>query len=148
MNIEAHPLYIYAALAVGVLLLTANAAPKILGPLGRAASEWSQRRREERIAQGAAEMSEVQKQVAFLTEQREKDKKEHEEERRELRRDQAEYRRMWAEREDRWRREWNEHIAWDYDMIHLAHSLGADPPPMPAPPFMTPDPPRSQEMEE
>lgn len=148
MNIEAHPLYIYAALAVGVLLLAANAAPKILGPIGTAASEWSQRRREERIAQGSAEMSEVQRQVAFLTEQCEKDREEHEKERSDLRKEQAEYRRRWAEREERWKNEWNEHIAWDYDMIHLALSLGADPPPMPAPRFMTPDPPRSRKMEE
>lgn len=148
MNIEAHPAYIYAALILGIVLLVANAAPKILGPIGKAASEWSQRRREARIAQGQAEMSEVQKQVAFLTEQREKDRAEHDEEQRNLRKELGNHRRAWAAREDRWRKEWNEHIAWDYDMIHLAHQLGADPPPMPAPHFMTPDPPRSTTKEE
>lgn len=146
MPIDQHPWIIYTSLVIGVLLLIVNAVPKVLGPIGTALTDWSRTRRENRIAQGQAEMSEVQMQVAFLTEQRERDRAEHAVELAEQKTEQevtkeemARYRRLWAEREQRWRTEWQNHLGWDYAMINLALKHGLEPPP-PAPPFMTPDP--------
>lgn len=148
--VETHPVMIYATLVVGVLLLIAQAAPKILGPLGKAAVEWSRSRRENRIAREQADLVDVQRQVEYLTEQRKLDRAEHAREKADdaaeldaLRAEFADYRRMWAEREARWRDEWQAHRRWDYEAQEAL--MGRKPPFDPSPPFMTPDPPTPPE---
>src|SRR5690625_6825046 len=78
-------------------------------------------------------MIDVQRQVEYLTEQRKRDRAEHErekeadaEEMEKLRREFADYRRMWAERESRWRGEWQVHRQWDYRAQEAL--LGREPP--------------------
>lgn len=136
---ESHPVMIYATLIIGVLLVVSQAVPKILGPVGAAASDWSRRRREQRIAQEDADMADLQRQVTYLTQKRAEDRAEHAREQVELKDEFAEHRRMWAEREDRWRREWHHHRQWDYQALEAL--TGRKPPFDPSPPFMTPDPP-------
>ena len=148
-----HPILVYVSLAVAVLLVIAQAVPKVLGPIGTGLAEWSRVRREKRIEARSADMIDVQRQVEYLTEQRRRDREEHDRERaadaaetEKLRAEFAEHRRTWAEREARWREEWHRHRQWDYRAQEAL--LGREPPFDIAPPFMTPDPPRSQEMEE
>ena len=140
-----HPLMVYVSLAVAVLLVIAQAVPKILGPIGTGLTEWSRQRREKRIEAREADMIDVQRQVEYLTEQRKKDRAEHEREKEadeaemeKLRREFAEYRRMWSERESRWREEWHHHRQWDYKAQEAL--IGRNPPFDISPPFMTPDP--------
>ena len=140
-----HPLMVYVSLAVAVLLVIAQAVPKILGPIGTGLTEWSRQRREKRIEAREADMIDVQRQVEYLTEQRKKDRAEHEREKEadeaemeKLRREFAEYRRMWSEREARWREEWHHHRQWDYKAQEAL--IGRNPPFDISPPFMTPDP--------
>lgn len=140
-----HPILVYVSLVVAVLLVIAQAVPKILGPIGTGMAEWARTRREKRIETRQADMIDVQRQVEYLTEQRRKDREEHEKERasdeaemEKLRREFADYRRMWAEREERWREEWHRHRQWDYRAQEAL--IGRTPPFDIAPPFMTPDP--------
>lgn len=140
-----HPILVYVSLVVAVLLVIAQAVPKILGPIGTGLTEWARARREKRIETREADMIDVQRQVEYLTEQRHRDREEHERERaaddaemEKLRREFAEYRRMWAEREARWREEWHHHRQWDY---RAQEALMERTPPFDiSPPFMTPDP--------
>ena len=140
-----HPILVYVSLVVAVLLVIAQAVPKILGPIGTGLTEWARARREKRIESREADMIDVQRQVEYLTEQRHRDRDEHERERaadeaemEKLRREFAEYRRMWAEREARWREEWHHHRQWDY---RAQEALMERTPPFDiSPPFMTPDP--------
>ena len=148
-----HPILVYVSLAVAVLLVIAQAVPNVQGPIGTGLAEWSRARRERRIEAREADMIDVQRQVEYLTEQRRRDREEHDRERAAERADMealkaefADYRRMWAEREARWREEWHRHRQWDYRAQEAL--LGREPPFDIAPPFMTPDPPRSQKMEE
>lgn len=134
------PIVVYVTIAVGVVLVVAQAVPKILGPIGTGVQTWSRSRREQRIADEAADMADVQRQVTYLTEQREKDQERHGREQAELRAEFAEYRRMWAEREARWREEWQHHRQWDYRATEAL--IGRQPPFDISPPFMTPDPPK------
>lgn len=138
--VESHPLMVYAAVAVALLVLVASAVPKILGPIGKGLADWSRSRREARIASEDADMADVQRQIAYLTEQRVEDQKRHTRERKEDREAFEAQLRAWAAREERWRGEWHQHISWDHELIHLALQHGVTPPPRPAPPFMTPDP--------
>lgn len=140
-----HPLMVYVSLAVAVLLVIAQAVPKILGPIGTGMTEWSRQRREKRIETRKADMIDVQRQVEYLTEQRRRDRAEHAQEKaadeaemEKLRREFAEHRRMWAEREARWREEWHHHRQWDYRAQEAL--IGRNPPFDISPPFMTPDP--------
>jgi len=140
-----HPLMVYVSLAVAVLLVIAQAVPKILGPIGTGMTEWSRQRREKRIETRKADMIDVQRQVEYLTEQRKRDRAEHEQEKaadaaemEKLRREFADYRRMWSEREARWREEWHHHRQWDYKAQEAL--IGRNPPFDISPPFMTPDP--------
>lgn len=140
-----HPIMVYVSLAVAVLLVIAQAVPKILGPIGTGMSEWSRTRREKRIEAREADMIDVQRQVEYLTEQRKRDREEHERERaadaaetEKLRAEFADHRRTWAEREARWREEWHRHRQWDYRAQEAL--IGRNPPFDISPPFMTPDP--------
>lgn len=140
-----HPIMVYVSLAVAVLLVIAQAVPKILGPIGTGLTEWSRQRREKRIEAREADMIDVQRQVEYLTEQRKRDREEHERERasdaaetEKLRAEFAEHRRTWAEREARWREEWHHHRQWDYKAQEAL--IGRNPPFDISPPFMTPDP--------
>ncbi|WP_152353338.1 hypothetical protein [Brachybacterium subflavum] len=134
------PVVVYVTIAVGVLLVIAQAVPKILGPLGTGVQAWSRSRREKRIADEAADMADVQRQVTYLTEQREKDQARHDEEMAKQRAEFADYRRKQAAREERWRREWQHHRQWDYRAQEAL--IGREPPFDISPPFMTPDPPK------
>ena len=140
-----HPILVYVSLVVAVLLVIAQAVPKILGPIGTGMTEWSRQRREKRIETREADMIDVQRQVEYLTEQRKIDRMEHAREKAEdaaeieaLKAEFAEHRRMWAGRESRWRGEWQVHRQWDYRAQEAL--LGREPPFDIAPPFMTPDP--------
>lgn len=140
-----HPILVYVSLAVAVLLVIAQAVPKILGPIGTGMTEWARARREKRIETREADMIDVQRQVEYLTEQRKRDRAEHEQEKaadaaemEKLRREFADYRRMWSEREARWREEWHHHRQWDYKAQEAL--IGRHPPFDISPPFMTPDP--------
>lgn len=140
-----HPILVYVSIVIAILLVIAQAVPKILGPLGTGMSEWARVRREKRIEARQADMIDVQRQVEYLTEQRQRDREEHERDREadaaemeKLRQEFADYRRMWAEREARWNEEWHYHRQWDYKAQEAL--MGRTPPFDISPPFMTPDP--------
>lgn len=136
--IETHPAFIYGSIIVGLIILIAQAFPKILGPLGKSISEWATTQRERRVASGDADISDLMRQVDYLTKAREEDKARHDRQMTDLQGEFADHRRLWAERETRWRKEWNYHRRWDYNVQEAL--LGHDPPFDLAPPFMTPDP--------
>ena len=123
------PIGVYATFIVGLLLLLANIAPKFV-PLGKAIQGWFKARR-------------VEQRSVFDQRLKDRDDRISELESEGDRKDQkfAQYRLRVSEREERWRHEWHAHIGWDFEMVNLAYRLGADPPPLPAPTFMTPDPP-------
>ena len=140
-----HPILVYVSLIAAVLVGIAQAVPQVLGPLGKGLMEWSRVRREKRIEARRADMIDVQRQLEYLTEQRRKDREEHERERaadaeelEKLRQEFSDYRRMWAEREARWGEEWHHHRQWDYKAQEAL--MGRTPPFDISPPFMTPDP--------
>lgn len=122
------PFGVYFTFGIGVLLLLANVAPKFV-PFGKAINSWFKSRRVEQRSVFDQRIKDRDERIEELVAEGD-------------RKDQrfAQYRLSVSDREDRWRHEWHNHIGWDFDMINLAHQLGADPPPMPAPKFMTPDP--------
>lgn len=121
------PLGVYITFGVGVLLLIANVAPKFV-PFGKAINKWFKSRRVEQRSVYDQRIKDRDDRIEELvTEGERKDQRF------------ARYRLVVADREERWRREWHAHMGWDFEMINLAYHLGADPPPMPAPKFMTPD---------
>lgn len=141
------PILIYVTLVISILLVVSQAIPKILGPLGTAMTDWTQRRREARIEARSADMIDVQRQLEYLTDRRKIDREEHERERaaqeaeqQKLRAEFADHRRLWAQREARWRAEWHAHRQWDYRAQEAL--LDRKPPFDISPPFMTPDPPK------
>lgn len=146
------PILVYISLIAAVLVVIAQAVPQVLGPLGKGLTEWARSRREKRIEAREADLIDVQRQVEYLTEQRKRDREEHEREQaadaaeiEKLRQEFADYRRMWAEREARWREEWHHHRQWDYKAQEAL--MGRNPPFDISPPFMTPDPPRDPSIE-
>lgn len=122
------PLGVYFTFIVGILLLLANIAPKFV-PFGKAINAWFKDRRVEQRSVYDQRIKDRDDRIQELVAEGE-------------RKDQkfARYRLAVADREDRWRHEWHEHMGWDFQMISQAYELGVDPPPTPAPPFMTPDP--------
>lgn len=123
------PIGVYATLVAGLLLLLANIAPKFV-PFGKAIEAWFKSRRVEQRSVFDQRLKDRDSRITEL--ETENDRKDYKF---------AQYRLRVSEREERWRHEWHAHIRWDFEMINLAYRLDADPPPMPAPPFMTPDPP-------
>lgn len=127
LNLLPQPLGVYVTFGVGILLLLANVAPKFV-PFGKAINAWFKSRRVEQRSVYDQRILDREKRIEELVAEGE-------------RKDQkfARYRLAVTDREERWRHEWHTHMGWDFKMINLAYELGADPPPMPAPPFMTPD---------
>jgi len=115
-DIGNQPVVIYVAIIVFALTALGTAIPKALGPISKFMGEWSTQRRVAAIERDDADIADMKRQVAYLT-------------RRLHRMD---------EREQRWRRELNQHVAWDTTAITVASRHGAELPPVP--PLMTPDP--------
>lgn len=110
-DVTSSPVLVWISLAIGVLLMLAQAVPKFFGPIGKAIEQRQEaRRRREREAE-----SDKDRRIRDLQ------------------------RRVWRQykREQRWESEAQEHRQWDRDV--LARCTGVDPPLEPGPPFMTPD---------
>lgn len=111
------PIVVYIALGIAVATMIVNAFPKLLGPLGKTLSEWSQRRRAVRIAEEDFQIKDLREENEYLQDQRAKS----------------------VAREHRWAREANVARVWMRKAWGFLtdHDIEIEP----YPDLMTPDPP-------
>lgn len=115
-EVGSSPVLVWVAIAVGVLLMIAQAVPKFFGPIGKALEARSETRQ-----------------------RREREQEEHKDRMiRDLRH------RVWRQyrRERRWEAEAQEHREWDREVLGML--TGREPPVRPGPAFMTPDAPEEE----
>ena len=112
-----HPVVVYVAIGIAIATMVANAFPKILGPLGKALTDWSRRRREARIAEEDFRIQDLREENDYL----------------------KDLRARYVRREYRWSREANRARVWMRKALGLLTDHGIEIEPYPD--LMTPDPP-------
>lgn len=115
-----HPLIVYISLGIAIAAMISSAFPKILGPVGKALTEWSKRRREYWIAEEDFRIKDLREENDYLV----------------CRVNRA------VAREHRWAREANRARVWMRKALGLLTDYGISIEPYPD--LMTPDPPEDQ----
>ena len=116
-EIAQSPVIVYLALGIAAATMVVNAFPKILGPLGKALTDWSRRRREARIAEEDFRIQDLREENDYL----------------------KDLRARYVRREYRWSREANRARVWMRKALGLLTDHGIEIEPYPD--LMTPDPP-------